>query len=39
LRADPVPGPFEIGHGRIAEISALGAEVEGLAVGDRVVVP
>jgi len=37
----PVPfqGPFPIGHESLGEIVALGADVNGLAVGDRVVIP
>jgi threonine dehydrogenase-like Zn-dependent dehydrogenase len=37
----PVPfhGPFAIGHEAIAEVVAVGAQVQGLEVGDKVVVP
>ena len=35
----PFQGPFAIGHETIAEITALGPRVEGLAIGDKVVVP
>ena len=35
----PFQGPFAIGHETIAEITALGPQAEGLAVGDKVVVP
>lgn len=39
--AGPIPfaGPFGIGHECVAEVTALGSEVTGLEVGDRVVVP
>lgn len=35
----PFKGPFAIGHEAIGEIVAVGSAVEGLAVGDKVVVP
>ena len=35
----PFKGPFAIGHECIAEVTAVGADVRDLQVGDRVVVP
>jgi alcohol dehydrogenase len=35
----PVAGPFPLGHECVAEIAALGEEVQGLSIGQRVVVP
>ena len=39
MRPDLLKGPFPLGHECVAEVVEKGAEVEGLAVGARVVVP
>jgi threonine dehydrogenase-like Zn-dependent dehydrogenase len=33
------PGPYAVGHETVAEVVAVGDEVTGVAVGDRVIVP
>ncbi len=37
--AAPIPGPFPLGHEGVAEVIAVGSEVEHFSVGDRVIVP
>lgn len=37
--AAPLPGPFRVGHEGVAEVVAVGARVETIRPGDRVIVP